>query len=1475
MIKLLKTGIFIITTLTMCIVPHQITYAKTIYDSAYVSFSPDGMAWTTNAGDRQYEWYNANTTVDKDAKSGIGIPKQGEHYYHYSRNGEIPIKKWVVTHKYGSCIHASSINSYDWHDIKYIKNNCFGSYFSGWNAYCADCGERISPALFYMSIDAAESIDYIEAGTGKDYYYICPWCGSLEQGGVIEAHWCKNISKNQYKIHYDANTIDMYYGYMNDSRHMYDNAVEYEGNPVTPVKRLTLNQYRRQGYVFEGWNTMPDGTGEYYEDGAEILNMTSVDCNEDAVRGTVTLFAMWRPVESTLIIDAGDGSFMGKKGKSTVIQKYLSFIEIDESRVEAPNGYHVYFETGGTDAPSMIQSTMHFSGWKASDIKGEITQDRYCFTADEGNIDTITACYEPDSITLPDIQREDWSFGGWYYDEKCTLPAGTGGDSITVNQDTTLYAKWVTLKLEALNNMTANDRKGAVDLAWEQRDDKEKVYKVYQKELEGNWREVCSKDDISEIKEINTEFEHSKSERTYIVPYNGFYEIEAGGAKGGDYQQNRGGNGGRAGGRFWLFKGEIVTIRTGGTDGYNGGGIGSRYASGGGYTKVSTDRKGTILIAGGGGGASATGEGNPGGVSYGTRESGSNGEDGHSGGGGGHIGGKAGKLIRHYHTEECYEDEVTDITMKYSALRGAWRYYYDDDDDDSYPVYVETYGLGEGYYYRSPFEQMGSNGFPEMIRYDKQIPVNGATTLRVEILQKCFVGSGYHGNRLHNGGFAVYDQNGRKISDMNNGSTYQYKINIWQDIDDDEYTDYGAIWGPRSNTNLYHMTLNEYGQVIDSYSNLSFYPGTPDGAVKAAKVFGKTTFANLNPDYFGQHIYYIIQDITIPSGTTAITFASEMHAADIIEHSVKKLQLTGGKRTKCGYEDGEIISSEPAYGGSNYVSDKYSICPTSEAGVNAGDGYVQIKSQRIGLVCDSSLNGVTATDKKPPDKIDKGGIKIIAGENGNVDVEWERVSDNGSTYLHKVESFNMDTSDLMCQSNITQNNIATGLNGYYVVIDDVEDTDADIGNGSWTEDEKISLTVGESIKFLHIAPVDIAGNVGETIHIRLDPYRDIKWGPVTDKLYIEENSYVFKNMGSEQIYYVKCDDKIPFKLQYAAHINGKISENYQINYAVFESLCGEEKGKNLVRVESSLLLEDKYADGDEITVSTEGRTRLLHYPYTRAARTNNCNGIELEQKFLLSKDSEGKKINVIPRAGACKGTEIVYSNPNEDYENGICIVGDGTGPKITGIDILKELSLIDRDNGQVVIELSAEDELSGLREFYVDIENTDNACEKRWNSVEGHISMNITEDEPIFSGDMIIYLYAADNVGNVTEYIFSSTEFALHTNVERILPPHEPVFARGESGMLSIVSWGYADKVEVIFPEELEQYNCVFEYVDVPSYKHEEQIKFMIPLDMEDKPEYVITVKAYKGDKKIEKYPKINMIKVEGTVLDELRTRLR
>ena len=123
------------------------------------------------------------------------------------------------------------------------------------------------------------------------------------------------------------------------------------------------------------------------------------------------------------------------------------------------------------------------------------------------------------------------------------------------------------------------------------------------------------------------------------------------------------------------------------------------------------------------------------------------------------------------------------------------------------------------------------------------------------------------------------------------------------------------------------------------------------------------------------------------------------------------------------------------------------------------------------------------------------------------------------------------------------------------------------------------------------------------------------------------------------------------------------------------------------------------------------------------------------------------------------------------------------------------------------------------------------------------------------------------------------TEFALETRIERILEPHVPNFKCGESGILYITTYGYADRVEVEFPAEFlalnPGLNRTFDYTNLQLYRQESALQFMIPLYTPANQNYHVTVRAYKGEKRLENYPSLSTIEVGGTVLDEFRTRLR
>ena len=1432
---------------------------QTIYNSPYVSFSPDGKAWTTNAGDKNYTWYQNKETVSTGISSTIRELETGEHYYKVSRTGTIPIGYWEVEFTKGSCVHDTYPSNGEFHDVDYGTRKCMGYYYSGWTPYCADCGEQIVNMNFYMSKEVAESIDYLETET--DYYYLCPHCTNLEQGSSIGEHKCKEISWNQYKVIYDSNTKGITYGgYMESSFHMYNNATEYEGEPVTPITHLTKNTYTIMGYEFVGWNTEPDGSGTNYADGAEIYNLSLADWNNSDTwnngdTGVITLYAQWRPSASTLQIDPAGGTYQGNSGITAMTKDYGSTYTVDNDALTAPAGHTLAFNTNGGASVASITGTQHFVEWSMQDpFAGRFLRGRYFFMAPDGNVDTIKAIYALDPITLPDASKQGSSFGGWYYDEEFENPAGGPGDTIIPDKDMTLYAQWVDLKLSAEDNYSANKGKGAVDLFWSQSDNNNKTYLIYQSRDGENWIRINSAEDISNDKKVEKDFTYTGSVKTYTVPYTGFYTLTAGGAQGGSYNSYQGGKGGRVTGKFWLQKGEVITYTIGGQNGYNGGGEATMYGNGGGCTVVTSDKKGTLLIAGAGGGATITGAGGVGGSSASVIVTGIDGEDGGAGGGGGYRGGKAGEYIVHTHTDECYHVDDLSYTLldKNSGYLNEWMQTYQGGQTLGQGT-IGTPCMGLWNTHSNSFSIYGvyahSKENPWSARYvlgavenginygapswsPNYIPTNGNTT--VEYTIRYYVWGG--------GGYLSRDNTYLKIYDQNNNLIFSQTL-----------------------TQNMEGTSSSSGSAWEDDSG---WHGTP----------------SVTDSYFAG-------SLKLPEGTTGIyLYMYAIGNGDAwVSIDVQKVSFSGGenKFTICGYEEGQILSSKPAYGGSNYVNTTYCSNYTSNAGTVTGNGRFSIRSEKIGYMETLELKGVTAMDMAAPDSISLSTVKKEANGNDRIKVTWAAPADHGTDYYHVAESYLGGSENMLCRSNVTLNTLVSGIKGYYYRLDNNSGGTVNASNGTFLSDHNgtggMTVSLSQTDQYLHVTSVDVAGNIGETVHIKIgsvEEAEDVLWNLYTEQLIIDEADNVCRAT-QDRTYYVRSDGETPFTLHFGAYMDGPATTDYQPNYIIFESRVEETISKNIFTIPSEAVQDGNISvPAGKVTYTAVDDPLLSRGTYTVINRKEKLRQLEAVQKFFLSTEASGKEILLTPVVGADYLGETFYSDHQTDVQHSLILIGDGEAPVIRGLDILDNLELIDRRDGTVTLYVNATDDLSGVKDFYIKIYNTDNAVEKTYTpEADGSIRIIITEDEPVFSGDFTLTAYAVDNVGNNRTEEYRTTEFALETKIERILSPHDPIFKCGESGILTITTWGYADRVEVEFPAEMvarnPELNTTYIYTMTPKYQQVETLQFMIPLYMPQNTSYTITVRAYKDDKKLEEYPDLSVIEVNGSVLDEIRTRLR
>lgn len=1343
-------------------------------------------------------------TITTDNVKTLRDLQVGEHYYHVDRVGEIPIGNWVMEHTPGRCIHSGNQKT-AWRGLSIGDSTCNCVYWSGWIPYCVDCGEQIETALIYAPEEAISTIKYMNTNYG--YYYICqnPACKHLENEGYVAPHVCKAISPNMYEVIYNENgtiphptkegeflDVD---GTMLPSFHMYNNATEYEGKEIEPVTHLTENSYSRNNYTFVGWNTEKDGSGTFFTDGQEILNLTeynykTIDGLIDE-RGVVTLYAQWVPTESTLKIDPKQGSYDGNEGVSSFTQGYGTNYFADPDKVTPKSIHKVSYNTHGGNSISPDSVPRKFSSWKQeAPFNGKMKEDKYYFVAPNGNVDTLTALYENLPITLPTPVKDGYVFGGWYEDEECTTtPVGFGGDPYLASGNVTLHASWSKLTLWSFDDYVSNNKKGAADLKWQQDDTYVKTYKLYRSlYLPSNpgvtdFKQI-SADGAASLSSVSKDYAYNGANRTYTIPSTGFYEITINGAQGGDFTNadgtHTGGLGGSVTAKFYLKKGDVLTVTVGGRSGFGGGGTADAYGKGGGATTVTSANEGLLMVAGGGGGATEFANGEPGGAETSLVSSGSSGENGSAGGGGGYLGGKAGNVVRHYHNDECKVDHVH--------------------SDACYTIekHKEICYVTGGTYKDS-----------ETDRHSHDCDIDGTAAL----VHTEFVYAQYNGSHSACG---ASNYGGKMANDANGDSIAHY-----------------GYW--------YCKRCERRECPVGNKYDCGWFSGT-------------------------SHEYTVgVQKLTC--GIDAVNGC------------------------KYGYTDGQVINSSVAYGGSSFVSEK-AVSKSTEKGVNSGDGSFSIQSKGIGMSDANVLNDVPANDLEAPDAVEVGLVRIDTITSSVVEVYWEEPKDNGTTYLFRAESYNAEDGTKLCDSNVTRNTLTTGVAGYYYRFnttpsETVTDSNA-INAGVPYAQTHVQCTLTSDVMYLHLAPVDVAGNVGPTTDVRLE-IKDISWAVKTKQVEIDTFNPTDDNVyddGAGKIW-VRADGYTPVKLSFNSYIDGTATDDYQITeqefYVAHDSEGEEYKFRTNVGTSSVTLSGFANLPVANFKRFGSGLSTIL----IDSARTGSTRGVygtqnTFFQGFSIPVSESGKKIVVTPGAGAGGDSRYKHSIWSDDVTHSLTIYPDGEAPAISGNQDFASMTVINESTiANNSIEFTASDALSGLRSLSVKVINQDNGATRTAldDDGDGKVSFAFDPTTALFDGDVVFEVVSYDNVGNRSIAVYGKAEYTLTAEVFHAgyNPTGATTFKRGDPAVLHAETTGYADTIKIEVPDALKSgypVSTMTEFYGLIAYRTPVYANFVVPDDC-PAGNYTFIVHSYKNGVELEAKPAMITIVDGDSSYGDVRIRLR
>ncbi len=129
---------------------------------------------------------------------------------------------------------------------------------------------------------------------------------------------------------------------------------------------LSENKFTRKGYVFNGWNTAKDGTGDPFEDEEWFENLSSVK------GAKITLYAQWDPINYIVRFDANGGE---------------GIIEDQEFR---------YDEQKPLFSNEFTRRGYMFNGWKKGSTSYKENQSVKNLSAVEGEVVVLTAQWKAD-----------------------------------------------------------------------------------------------------------------------------------------------------------------------------------------------------------------------------------------------------------------------------------------------------------------------------------------------------------------------------------------------------------------------------------------------------------------------------------------------------------------------------------------------------------------------------------------------------------------------------------------------------------------------------------------------------------------------------------------------------------------------------------------------------------------------------------------------------------------------------------------------------------------------------------------------------------------------------------------------------------------------------------------------------------------------------------------------------------------------
>ena len=224
--------------------------------------------------------------------------------------------------------------------------------------------------------------------------------------------------------------------------------------------KLTANGFVKLGYKFLGW-AYSDGAKVAIADGGLItINESFAGDIQDK---TITLYAVWSPIEYTLKLEANGGNFVDEKLSSVKGTYSGNFALPDAKAFKAREGYtflgwstsasgESVLYNGGASVPVKLFTDGLAAAGTVGTLYAVWAKNSYTvmFNANggTGNMSDMTFTYDEEkNLTKNAFTRTGYTFDGWATDPKATEKVYEDGESVSnlLKENggrVTLYAVW-------------------------------------------------------------------------------------------------------------------------------------------------------------------------------------------------------------------------------------------------------------------------------------------------------------------------------------------------------------------------------------------------------------------------------------------------------------------------------------------------------------------------------------------------------------------------------------------------------------------------------------------------------------------------------------------------------------------------------------------------------------------------------------------------------------------------------------------------------------------------------------------------------------------------------------------------------------------------------------------------------------------------------------------------------------------------